>query len=667
MNEAILKAVEEKATELGMPKEEQQQILETIESADDGAVVPQRRLFLRRLKVEGRLVLDHEFRSGINLILSDDNFAGKSTMLNFVRYCFTGKSDLIDPDIEPQIDTILLEFQVDESTYTTRRTLRSRNNGIFGCTISDLEKKPDTGAIISNASKMKEFYLSLFEYPRLAKLHLRHTDLTKTSRPLGFGDYFRALYQDQDRGYSELFSEYVETRQHVLNVMLGAAHTRLSNRARIIHGELDNRVKIMEHQHAGLKAYFAHKLDAHQLPGKASDVIRKLQGAVAQLETAVTTARATAPQGLTVEEADRILERISREMAALLVRRGETEGRLEGARRARQDVELQLESAKDNAAVARLFGAYFPTQCPRCAQGIPHQRITAEETEGICRVCARPAPPDEDQQQAYSEQIADLEGDLEECAERIGALEKELRRLDAEVQRLDDEKSAELGNSPKTVLADLQKAFDELAAKETELARARATLDEIERDGAHIAAVEKEIHQMKNEIEVWKAVENAAIATEASGALANPYESFERHLAECLDHFKRAHKGRVELDPKGFLKIGSARFDQMRPGERIRVCIGVYYVLLKMALFEEGKLPRFLMIDSPRQQEMDLDDYRAVGRLFQQLAEAARAEFQVIIASASPEISFITSEDRILRIPKGERTLKPNPAMAAST
>ncbi|MGB1586760.1 MAG: hypothetical protein ACPHID_06925, partial [Thermoplasmatota archaeon] len=110
-------------------------------------------------------------------------------------------------------------------------------------------------------------------------------------------------------------------------------------------------------------------------------------------------------------------------------------------------------------------------------------------------------------------------------------------------------------------------------------------------------------------------------------------------------------------------------FEKLRAGEKARVCIAVFHSILAMAVRGQGRLPRFMIVDSPRQQEMDEADYRTIGAQYKALedeAQDAGVEFQVIIASAAQEIADFAVPENVWRIESGNRTLQQRAATVAS-
>jgi hypothetical protein len=109
-------------------------------------------------------------------------------------------------------------------------------------------------------------------------------------------------------------------------------------------------------------------------------------------------------------------------------------------------------------------------------------------------------------------------------------------------------------------------------------------------------------------------------------------------------------------------RIDGMKFEELPAGTKVRASMALYYGLLMMGLEHNGRLPCFLIIDSPRQHEIQGDFLRIV-QAYSKLDENNGEEVQVIIASADSSIRAATSdsskimefEGRILRdkVPEG--------------
>lgn len=638
------------------------EVLQALASITNEPTIPSTSLLVRRLKVSGMLELDREFSDGINLIVGP-NFAGKSTVLDLIKYSFVGKTKLIDEEIRPKIEEILMEVDLGQDTFTVRRTLQRRQNGIYEGSISEV-MAGSASVLVERVAEFMPFFMERLSYPQLSKLASKRGDVAKTTRQVGFGDFYRAFYQDQSRGYSELFSrESFETRQHVFNVLIGATNSRLSNRARIRYGELENRLQIEQHSLQSFLQFIAAKGKRIVDETDGEKAINKVRVKLVEAETALKKATDDLPSMVeaSVDSSSTQAADDEEKLTLVVGRKRELTQVLAEQEQALADFKLQEKALEKQKVAGRILQSYYPILCPRCTQGIPDEWVEREDNHGECRVCHRDAPTAPGVETVADAALEEIRQSIAQVVKDRNETEHDLAVAQAEWEALEQRAKAQVKGATQPIASAVRTAHDTLRNLEADVERWRARLTELESDHDYLQSQRRRLEAMRAEIRVWKQLEDRAISNEKSDSYGNPYTTFARHVSQFLDNLKKAHRGQVSLDPRGLLSIGGTTFDDFRPGEKARACIAVFYGLLKMSIENDGRLPRFLAIDSPRQQEMDLEDYETIARMYQELAESAAkrgTRMQVIIATASGGLDGITDEDRKWVLTGDEKTLK---------
>lgn len=274
-----------------------------------------------------------------------------------------------------------------------------------------------------------------------------------------------------------------------------------------------------------------------------------------------------------------------------------------------------------------------------------------------CALCGSRIKLDREKTRFMETEISERKSNLDEIRKRINEYEKTL----------------------KVNIEDLRKKKEEQIQSHRDLERLRREVNE--KFLPRVVSINREMGKIEAEIfELFNLKKNTSeiIERKSSNELEiKILKYFEKVLRKYLfeeNSSKEAIKKHMEKYMREFLEIAiisgfenvdlylmepridSIKFEKLPAGTKVRASMALYYGLLMMGLEHNGRLPCFLIIDSPRQHEMQ-EDFLGIVKAYSKLDESNGKEVQVIIASADSSIKAATSdsskvmefEGRILR------------------
>ncbi len=605
-----------------------------------------RKFKIRRLKVNGEIECDLLFKSGVNVIKAD-NLKGKTSVLNVIKLAITGK-DKLDQKLKDKVKEILLEFQMDHKIYTSYMWRDEKKGSRHAWAIYDMsvdeivlgESKP----IISSKAEIIKFFMSQFGLPEITQRRRARRDrLGHGEKSIGFGDYFRAFYQDQERGYTEIMSDYPTTRVSVMGVMMGLHGVRLLSEVdRVIAGK-EFEIKILEKKLQTLTAYMENRYEnTEDFYARLDEKVKILSKKQEDLKDLDRQTEAFLKSNISpiLEEIDSIestiktLENQQRDLQMIILDLKDDESQL------LMDTVWMEEEKTSN----RIFRPYFVRTCPRCESEIAVEKLRLEEETQNCALCGNKIKPDEERIVSMETEISERKKKLHEMRERINEYEKTLETLIGSLREKREARFQLYKNKEKLRKEGYERFLPRIADTYKEVGRIEAELSEFRSLGHTISKIQEEKSTYELGIEILKHFEKILkkhlLEKDLSKEDIKRYmESYMREFLEIVTEFDFESIELYFMEPE----IDGMKFKELPAGAKVRASMALYYGLLMMGLKHNGRLPCFLIIDSPRQHEMQ-GDFLGIVQAYSKLDENNGKEVQVIIASADPSIKAATSD-----------------------
>ena len=573
--------------------EDVQAILNRHNIVDSPAPPASRSLRLKRLAFSGEKSIQGELipfkfewepaQSGVNIIASDENLVGKSSIFQTMLWSLRGEPKSLTATTQGWIQKVETHFQagdrhvrvrfdvVDQVPSGTVDLLHSDGEPIHSLTFSSTD---------SFKSQMNSVMLEALDLEPIAASRDVATQDKTVMYSDGWTSYTGALLFDSDSG--ALIGENVGNNlpQRLLQVFLGIPWATTQFQARAAWRVADSLVK-------------SRNKKLGQLGNQSVEQMQARQKQIEQL-IADGTAREKALQQL--ELARKKYEHLESEVSRLKAASMVIDAEVAAGSQELLNKKRSLLAIEEEMAASRFLGKLTPTCCPRCTQTFAASRVQKQRSSGECSVCLTPV--EENTQVDYDALKAATSKDVERLTKALASVTSKARELKQQFEKARKELEG--------AAEDLAKLSASGTAQDEQKLRLEAARIE-----GMLEAVSKLVQTdtgEKAELAVLAAADECA--KELVEAAAE--EVLQRSSTLILDLVKRLGMRDVEevklkrnahVD---FRKGGSeSNFGRLSPGERLRVRIATVIALLQASKqFGAGRHPGLLVIDSPAKEEM---------------------------------------------------------------
>jgi len=643
------------------------QVRRILDPIVEGTEIPKKRVkrfMIRRLVVDGEVECDLQFKSGVSTIKAD-NLKGKTSVLRIIKLALTGINKL-DDKLRNKVKEIFLEFQMDEKIYTSYMC-RYRKRGsrpawaIYESTLDEVIPG-ESNPLISKRKEIIEFFMAQFGLPKITQKKAQRGELESGEKPVGFGDYFRAFYQDQEKGYSEIMSDYHSTKVSVMSVMMGQYEAKFQSKCDKAIDDKGKEIRILEKRIQDLESHMRFRAGRFGFNGDFDTHLK---------ERKVMLSKKKKDLEELYRQKDAYIES---NISSLLEDIDSIESSINGLENQRHDLQLLISDLKVNIfqlmkkirwleeemASTAIFRSYFVKTCPQCRNEISMEKIKLEKETQRCALCGNEIEPDEDIISTIKNEISEGKHNIDELDDRIKEYGKSLKTLTENI-KMKKEKRIQLYKDKEKAKKRLDRDFiPEIVDLTRETTKTETELSELSYYKQKILENQEKISSRGSELRILKHFEK--LLKENILRKDTSEEQIKKHMEEYLKEFLEIAMGSdfetiklYDMEPR----IDDMKFEEMPAGEQVRASMALYYGLLMMGLEHNGKLPCFLIVDAPRQQEMQEVDFHKIVRIYRNLDENYGEEVQVIISSADPAVIDATSDEtKIMEFKEGEMILK---------
>lgn len=562
--------------------------------------------------------------SGLNVLASQGNSAGKTSVLEICRWMLTGRdkhsSGGLDPRVRAMVRNVRLEFalghddalvELDASTSVAPGRLQIR-----GAT-SEFDAE-------TMSSVLADLMLDRLRLPTTSRFSRTRGSSRGSTVEQGWPLYSGALIVGPthlsavlgsvDTEAANLLQMYMalpwfDTLQQA-RAALGAMKQEAGDRQRAAEAEQESR----EAETSRIEAELAAAEQALRALPAGQDLLKDLRHGVDE-----------------ATEANRSLMVLEQQLAAAQSEAAEAET-------VDKETQRELVAVREHTQASTYFRALRPTNCPRCDQPIGDERLTTEEIDHSCSVCTRTNDPVEDPtalpraEAAATEtkkHVAAATGRVEELTQRVQEARQRREQLQQNVQTL----------STRGDVAERQ-------VRIVEVERLRGRLDE-RADAATRASV---LPDQDPDVQILQAGLDTAneLARESAVGL---FEELNERILSLGQRFGVSELTRTGLNRAAHLPAwkGETRYNfrQLSEGDRLRLKVAVVVALLETAAHRGlGHHPGLLLVDSPGAQEVG---YAPLAEMLTALdSVATELDLQILVATARiGEAIEAVGQDRI--------------------
>lgn len=601
-NKEWLQAVTGKA---GSNASEVQAVLTTHRIQPSPVLGTPRRLYLREIEFSGiksGIASSGPFcfswkdlGHGLWAMLSEQNFRGKSTIIEVARWMLRGhESSTLQEDVRSWIHEARLRFVLDADTFEIEAKTHEQVVGSFSRVLSTGDDAPEDRTILAEfesaaqfESVMANFFMQTFSMDAIATWRKNGSE---EGTPVAHG--WAAL-----SGAMFIGTNY--------EVLLGDLPTQSGVPARLMQMYLG--VPWVSTLAAAKTALQAVEQAAKSLSRRNAQSQQKAKERVESIESELGSKRAEL-QAMPSDEAIRkaietdknLLLSTQRKAHALSERLEREATALRLAETANIEDKRDLQTHNDAMSASAVFRRLEPKCCPRCDHAISKAKVEREHTESSCSVCGESISSSEDAETLKLQ----LEG-------RVVASQEAAKRA----KKLHDETEATL-QSQKEEIQEIQlrieTATQKLAShvKRHELVTAVAVLEGRLEEASLVHNPPDE--DRSSEIKILTAVvteTEARVKEVRDGLLAD----VSTRLVQYAKAFGMENLSDAALKGNGNLsltKAGAATsYSRVTEGEKLRLKVATVLAMIEIAEDRGiGRHPGLLMIDSPAAQEVSPED-----------------------------------------------------------
>ncbi|MFJ5792687.1 hypothetical protein ACIP9G_21735 [Lysinibacillus sp. NPDC093197] len=632
--------------------EEISKILNISNYEKDNPISQGKRLIIKRLKLSGKKITgevidyDKNFFTGVNVIFADNN-KGKSSIFKIIKFALTGDKSSVKKDVYDWIDTILFEFDLNNTTYSVYINLTNTRirSGLYRSSIDsliinengyieleDILINFEANTETAFKDKMQNFFFEQFSYYNLTWTSSTKKSLELIENNTSWKTYYKSIYLES-KDYNVLFlnSEFGSQNKKVLEMILGLKYTALINSWNKQSDYLQNSIN---------KKLFIEKVQDGNNQEK-NELVTELEKLNIKISEMQEQRKTTFKKTLNIENykiQSLKLFNLAKEITALNNQVGQL-----------QKEKLQIEKRITNLTEELNFGFFFSNldikKCPRCEHEIKPSREISEKTNHKCMLCEDPLDPKNEE-------------DEEILTSKINELSENLAKISAGIERL----------------------MENIIQKTEAKIHLESSLNKHEQEVQDYSFEDKQIDQLSKLIEKRIEIEHKLVKKNTE----NPDATFE-----ILDHklkvincainllnklrYKESDnilKSLCSLISSQLIRFGQKNIDQvtikdnleiifiqngkenkfseLNEGEQLRAKIAVVLSLILLDVkYSVGRHPRILIIDSPGKEEVISNDLISLASIFKEIEDEYKNDLQIIIGTALEELKNASVDYKI--------------------
>lgn len=557
-----------------------------------------------------------DFCNGVNVISTNgNNFKGKTTLLEIIKFLLTGKKDGIQTFATKMIKKYEMVVRVNFIRYKLE----------YDDTVFKVKKINTESVELIHEGDLKgaELFLSSFFSKQFNYHILKYTKSEKTSldlseATLNWKSYFGSVYL-RDYNYLITQNNFGGLKSKIVQILFNLDYNKFIN-------SLELKLSLYERE---LQKFNILKSQKKYI--KENEKILEKQ--ISHLEKELEDLSILLEDLLDFEKNEIISSK--NELSQLKIKKIEFSNRILELKEEivilerRKIIKLQTETLKK----------YLPNDysCPLCQKDFSLEEKVKKIEEKICYICG--------EKHIYTEIKKENNNELKE-------------KLEQEINQKQNEK------------IDFEKALIDLVVQMGELEKIIKIKEEKELeqenkiDQIYTLLKQKKVVLFENKskleiLEEFKKIDNEEKLSKITIVLKNLIDYIKekryKNAEKKIDAFRTEFKEEsIKIGIKGLndIKFNEKDFDvifykneskegfnKLSAGEKLRVKIAFYLTWIQMALkgkeseVEESVHPAFLMIDSPGKEETNKYDLEELSKIFYDLDKNEK-EFQIIIASA---------------------------------
>lgn len=632
-------------------------------------------LKIKRVIVTGELGCDVKLHSGLNVIkgeafkgdISASNNCGKTLFAELIKYGLGDRDKFTSGDISQKIQTLILEIELNNKAFTIVRDLNSYSArlSIYDAEYTENIELKQPSYQTDPKTNYSDFLLEELGIPNI-KVPLSNKPGAQI-KPITFQDYLRAFYMDQKNSFQEVLNKvsppWLKTK--ILQILLGMAKEG-EETLRLKIQELINKIASKENEIKNISDFLKRTGAKNRIDiiEQRKDIYNKINAL--NLDISSLKQKMRGGHGITDELREQV-DQISKLIASTQESRNKTAAKTEDFLTLRNSLYNDREKLNRTRDANFVLSSIDFGKCPRCLQDITTE-MRDREGKSNCMLCGRSLIIKESDVRILDKKNL-IEEEIKETEVLLNKYKKDIETLDKDLTKYAQEK-----NTLQIKLDDQSRSYvspfvDELERLLHESSNANAQIELLEqqlKSWQSLEEVEVELSEFKNEQKKLQ-VALAELDTKDDEKIRKLSEYYEKFLIDS--RFPKLASARVSANDLMPIVNGHSYTEDTGIGFVAVKVVGLHFSLLRFSLDNPCYFPRFLMIDSPKQFDLNNDTYKNMLLQLKKLEKiSSKTDYQVILTTRDlPEelepfvIERLNSKNRMLLREDGKREQSSSP------
>lgn len=562
------------------------------------------------------------FSKGVNVIRGESS-TGRTTLLKLFEFGLGANLEIrhFIPEIK-QCEKLVLEIELNGIPYTIDRKFHgSQELVVYQGRIEDIFR-PRTTFL---RGEMSDFLLQRLGIPLVSVID----EFSGREKTVSFSNVYDSLHIDQTKGFSQIQANLSEKDRITVFKLLTGISVPDSYELLVKEDELSKKRKSREEEIEYLNRFLGETEILE--PAEITSRLRQIDEEYLQIENQL----ATIQQHIQAQSsyANPVREEVLTLEEAFANKKQELHFTTQTLR-AYRELENQLAEDLDKAARVRAsvnqLASFEFEQCPRCLQAITDD-MKMRELEKICSVCGRPLAEHTDDTgnlNLYEEQI---ESQLEELVELQERYEANILQIRDSLIQLESELNQKRESLDDMMAELVSPAIDNIVVLNRTLTRLESDRNQLQTQSrwhSQIKKMQDALQEIQQElIELRKRKVEIDEQERMAESKLLPFKQFFQHF--YTQFFPETE---TKIVSSTYLpKIDDYDYRAKSATEKNIAILGYFYALLRLSLESPSYIPRFMVIDTLRQDNLERESYEKVLWQFHHLEELYGEVFQLFV------------------------------------
>ena len=566
-------------------------------------------ILIKRVRVTGKKTCDYRLNPRLN-IFTGSNSTGKSTIMHIIDHIFGRKgTETFIQEVEDNCDQVYLDLEINSKNYTIRRGIRIGRDEIdvFNEHFNDLNSIKSAKFIgYSPMGRKGRPAISEFYFNELG-IHRGKVKATKEKGnlvTLSWRNLTNLIYVPQGQ-----FGNLQTKSDHFQPLMKAAVFETIFGISGAEVEQLETTRSELEKDQLDLERKY------EVLHGVVEEQIKnaKAEKSISEIETELTRLdleKLDLFESLKIKnETNELLDEqknLEASFTDVKLKIIELKDRFEQLEMLKNENELNLEKNRMLLDARRIFSELPITKCPKCFNNIDKQDISS-----ICDICGKEFK-EFNSQKEYTRSLFLLMDEKKELTSIIDTVSKDLVNLNENEKQIQDRKLSldkKIDEINKEIVSPVLRKVEIINVQINDLREKLGKSKQINSLVQNESYLKQQISN--NKIQIEQITSEITKVKEASEFAKKVKEKFEKLLEEILKDTLNYPAQVNGLNQYYLPNLEEQMFDPnlgegLKRSQILRVVLGYYTTILEYSLKYGSPHPKLLILDTPREEELDM-------------------------------------------------------------